>query len=164
MHPICLPTLEGGLVVGLLATEAVTPMVYSRPLTNKLGGCLVTLCSWGAHLSSVHTPVSSNLPIIVVSRQVTASLRSTTSVGEQAYSDHVGGRPATGQSKQGAQWSHSHSAFACHHWFGQTETETLVMTRTSWEELDVEGHILTYLSCSSTSFGQKSIKRFVIIG
>ena len=106
MHPICLPTLEGGL----LATEAVTPMVYSRPLTNKLGGCLVTLCSWGAHRSSVHTPFSSNLPIIVVSRQVTASLRSTTFVGEQAYSDHVGGRPATsGQSKQGAQWSHSHS-------------------------------------------------------
>ena len=62
-----------------------------------------------------------------------ASLRSTTSVGEQAYSDHVDGRPATtGQSKQGAQWSHSHSAFACHHWFGQTETETLVMTRISW--------------------------------
>ena len=140
-------------------------MVYSRPLTNKLGGCLVTLCSWGAHLSSVHTPVSSNLPIIVVSRQVTASLRSTTSVGEQAYSDHVDGRPATtGQSKQGAQWSHSHSAFACHHWFGQTETETLVMSRTSWGELDVPGHILTYLSCSLTSYDQKSIKRFVIIG
>ena len=111
MHPICLPTLEGGLEGGLLATEAVTPMVYSRRLTNKLGGCLVTLCSWGAHLSSAHTPFSSNLPIIVVSRQVTASLRSTTSVGEQAYSDHVDGRPATtGQSKQGAQWSHSHSA------------------------------------------------------
>ena len=94
--------------------------------------------------------------------QVTASLRSTTCVGEQAYSDHVGGRPATtGQSKQGAKWSHSHSAFACHHWFGQTETETLVMSRTSWGELDVPGHILTYLSCSLTSYDQKSIKRFV---
>ena len=45
-------------------------------------------------------------------------------------------------------------AFACHHWFGQTETETLVMTRTSWGELDVEGHILTYLSCSTIPFGQ----------
>ena len=152
-------------MVGPLATEAVTPMVYSRPLTNKLDGCLVTLCSWGAHLSSAHTPVSSNLPIIVVSRQVMASLRSTTSVGEQAYSDHVDGRPATtGQSKQGAQWSHSHSAFACHHWFGQTETETLVMTRTSWGELDVKGQILTYLSCSSIPFCQKSMKRSVIIG
>ena len=122
MHPICLPTLEGGLEGSLLATEAVTPMVYSRRLTNKLGGCLVTLCSWGAHRSSAHTPVSrsSSRPI---SSAVTASLCSaTTSVGEQAYSDHFGGHRATGQSngRNGTQHTlrrlESSTDFACHHW------------------------------------------------
>ena len=107
----CLPTWESDPV----ATEAVAPILYTLALwpsgtlapwhpgytlalTNRLGGCLVTLCSWGAHRSSAHTPVSrsSSRPI---SSAVTASLCSaTTSVGEQAYSDHFGGHRATGQS------------------------------------------------------------------
>ena len=58
----CLPTWEGGP----MATEAVAPILYTLSLTNRLGGCLVTLCSWGAHRSSAHTPVSrsSSLPIL----------------------------------------------------------------------------------------------------
>lgn len=93
----CLPTWE----FGPMATEAVAPIVYTRlSLTNRLGGCLVTLCSWGAQRSSAHTPVSrsSSLPIFNP-KKVTASLCSTTTsvVGEQAYSDHFGGHRATGQ-------------------------------------------------------------------
>ena len=58
----CLPTWESGPVA---TTEAVAPILYTLSLTNRLGGCLVTLWSWGAHRSSAHTPVSrsSSLPI-----------------------------------------------------------------------------------------------------
>ena len=120
MHPICLPTLEGGLEGGLLATEAVTPMVYSRRLTNKLGGCLVTLCSWGAHRSSAHTPVSLSSSRPILQSDGFAPLHNG-SVGEQAYSDHFGGHRATGQSngRNGTQHTlrrlESSTDFACHH-------------------------------------------------
>ena len=138
MHPICLPTLEGGLVVGLLATEAVTPMVYSRRLTNKLGGCLVTLCSWGAHLSSVHTPVSSNLPIIVVSFAPSDGFAPLHNVCWRAGVLRPRWRTTSYYWTKQARCAMvtltlcCRRAFACHHWFGQTETETLVMTRISW--------------------------------
>ena len=93
---VCLPTWE----FGPMATEAVAPIVYTRlSLTNRLGGCLVTLCSWGAQRSSAHTPVSRSSSLPMIFPKVTASLCSTTTsvVGEQAYSDHFGGHRATGQ-------------------------------------------------------------------
>ena len=95
----CLPTWE----FGPMATEAVAPIVYTRlSLTNRLGGCLVTLCSWGAQRSSAHTPVSRSSSLPMIFPKVTASLCSTTtSVGEQAYSDHFGGHRATGGQSNG---------------------------------------------------------------